>query len=377
MTFEPNCQKYFLHILEIATGEEVLHREVDVFATVSFSPQGSFAAYTVGGGSGTAIVRDLLAPRERFTPYAVQEPFAGSPLVFSPDGRLLAANCSKANGQISIWDTALGKEVTSISNLPANVYKIAFDATSNRLTVICCDRRDYARPAGNGNGREKPIAAIWITTYDSSTGRKLSQEEKRVGCFHLVSAAAPVGPSHLFLLRETAEERVMLDDVTTGQERGELIHASSENRRRRGSWTNYPGMFEEETTPAGDILAIATHPEPNPFWQFVEEWLPRVNPSVRNSRRTMVLYDTATAKVICELSRADDFIFSSDGKYAATYCAADSTVRIWEIPPRKPVGWFLTLAGVLLLLTLGGFWWQARRRKRQAALATEAIPCGR
>jgi hypothetical protein len=41
--------------------------------------------------------------------------------------------------------------------------------------------------------------------------------------------------------------------------------------------------------------------------------------------------------------------------------------------PRKPLGWFLGLAGLLLLLTLGGFWWHARRRTRQAALATEAI----
>jgi LPXTG-motif cell wall-anchored protein len=40
------------------------------------------------------------------------------------------------------------------------------------------------------------------------------------------------------------------------------------------------------------------------------------------------------------------------------------------------LGWFLTIAGLLLMLTLGGFWWQARRRKRKVALATEAIPCG-
>jgi WD40 repeat protein len=362
MTFEPKCQKYFLHIVEIATGEEVLGREVGLFTTVSFSPQGSLVAYTVGGGSGTAVVWDLSARRERFTPYTVQESFAESPLVFSPDGRLLAAICSTANGQITIWDTALGKEVASIGNLPASDYKVAFDATSNRLTVICCDRCGYGRSDGNGNAPKKPIASIWITTYDSSNGRKLSQEAKQVGCFDLVSAAAPVGPSHLFLLRETAEERVMLDDVATGQERGELKDATSENRRRRGSWTHYPGIFQEETTPAGDILAIATYPEPNPFWQFVEKWLPGVSPPVRNSRRTMVLYDTATAKVLCRLARADDFIFSSDGKHAATYCAADSTVRIWEIPPRKPLGWFLGLAGLLLLLTLGGFWWQARRR---------------
>ncbi len=54
----------------------------------------------------------------------------------------------------------------------------------------------------------------------------------------------------------------------------------------------------------------------------------------------------------------------------------DERLEIWDIPPRKPLGWFLALASLLLLLTLGGFWWQARRRKRQAALATETIPCG-
>jgi hypothetical protein len=58
------------------------------------------------------------------------------------------------------------------------------------------------------------------------------------------------------------------------------------------------------------------------------------------------------------------------------YREADRRISTWDIPPRKPLGWFLGLAGVLLLLTLGGFWRQARRRKRQAAARTEAIPCG-
>jgi hypothetical protein len=32
------------------------------------------------------------------------------------------------------------------------------------------------------------------------------------------------------------------------------------------------------------------------------------------------------------------------------------------MPGDTPLGWFLTLAGLVLLLTLGGFWRQARRR---------------
>ena len=68
--------------------------------------------------------------------------------------------------------------------------------------------------------------------------------------------------------------------------------------------------------------------------------------------------------------------FAPNGRVMATR-NGDEWLEIWDIPPRKPLGWFLGLAGILLLLTLGGFWWQARRRKRNAALGTEAIPCGR
>src|SRR5262249_33503222 len=80
---------------------------------------------------------------------------------------------------------------------------------------------------------------------------------------------------------------------------------------------------------------------------------------------------------LAALHAGGDYTFSPHGKLLAVW-ADGHPIETWDIPPRKPLGWFLGLAGLLLLLTLAGFWWQvpARREKRQAALATETIPCG-
>jgi hypothetical protein len=88
------------------------------------------------------------------------------------------------------------------------------------------------------------------------------------------------------------------------------------------------------------------------------------------------LWEIATRREIARFDAEDAAAFSPHGKLLAVR-PDDDTLQIWDIPPRKPLGWFLGLAGLLFLLTLGGFWRQARRRKRKAALATEAIPCGR
>src|SRR5262249_18066747 len=133
-----------------------------------------------------------------------------------------------------------------------------------------------------------------------------------------------------------------------------------------------------KTSANGEIVALGGKGMVDSFGLRLKRWFPAFPISFNPFDGAVVLCDTRTSTELSVISDADDFIVSADGNFLATYREADRTISIWDIPPRKPLGWFLGLAGVLLLLTLGGFWWQvpARREKRKAALATEAIPCG-
>jgi hypothetical protein len=196
----------------------------------------------------------------------------------------------------------------------------------------------------------------------------------------------------MFFLRREPDERVVLLDAVTGEERGELAGASEINAH-----TEFVGQtvdiaddaaveisipvsdgihIRAHTANAGKTLVIAGDAPPNSFWKRVREWFPSWDFVPSDSEAILAFYDTTSARRLCLVPRADDYVFSAGGRFVATYRDRDRQISIWDIPPRKPLGWFLGLAGVLLLLTLGGFWWQARRRKRKAALATEAIPCG-
>jgi hypothetical protein len=63
-------------------------------------------------------------------------------------------------------------------------------------------------------------------------------------------------------------------------------------------------------------------------------------------------------------------MFSSDGR---TLVVQDSitggALRVWDIPPRKPLAWLLAAAGLLALPVA----WLARRRARALRRRAEAV----
>jgi hypothetical protein len=59
--------------------------------------------------------------------------------------------------------------------------------------------------------------------------------------------------------------------------------------------------------------------------------------------------------------------FASDGRTLAI--RGDGIVRLWDIPPRKPLAWFLAAAGLLAMPVA----WLARRRARALGRRAEAV----
>src|SRR5262249_13120821 len=102
------------------------------------------------------------------------------------------------------------------------------------------------------------------------------------------------------------------------------------------------------------------------MWAWLSSWLPVNVAKPRLPVNEITLWDLFTERNLASISGDYSHLcVSGDGRKAAAL-NGDSRIEIWDIPPRKPLGWFLGLAGVLLLLTLGGFWWQVRRWKREA-----------
>jgi WD40 repeat protein len=67
------------------------------------------------------------------------------------------------------------------------------------------------------------------------------------------------------------------------------------------------------------------------------------------------LWDVETARELAAFDGCRQALFSPDGKtLAAAY--QDGTIRIWDVPPRKPVGFILGLSAALWTVIVAGAW---------------------
>lgn len=126
---------------------------------VALSPDGSLVAYDDYTGDteetvNTSLhIRDVTRGHER-----ILLPFDHSPvfaIVFSPDGRLIAA--ADANGSVSIWEVANGRVVGNVQAQNLAIYRLAFSPDSRRLAGV---HRDKAIVWDVHGGRELLVLRI-------------------------------------------------------------------------------------------------------------------------------------------------------------------------------------------------------------------------
>jgi len=332
---------------------------------VCFSPDSHSFAYTWRSYNEqlTAVcVWDIAKRTERYRLQGEYDP------VFSPDAKTLA----------TVFDgKSLAPEPLASFRLPAAVGVTLWDAASGverqrflfrgvssvQSVVFSTDSRSVAIIAG----ASYPSAGLLVQLRDVASGSCLASRD---GAWSLLESApgTPLRRRMVVAVGPRCSKYLALD---TGEERGTIGH--------EGYFASFDPNVEgvqilvdrigpsrpAESSPDGRFLAKwkSERARIRDSWQQVTKWVPFLPAGQDEWPKTVELWDIGAGRKVATLPGDDDFAFSPDGELLAVR-QDGHTIQIWNLPPRKPLSWFLTVASLLLLLTLGGFCWQARRARR-------------
>jgi WD40 repeat protein len=150
-----------LHLLEITSGRELYHDQVEGAGGLVASPDGRILAVAHKGSSGVGRARRLSNVGGRSTGFElvpVEGPIrfieAGTgqelrrvelpgsqvwAMAFSPDGKILAATSGWETGEIHLYDVASGREARTIVSPPLRSPALAFTPDGSRLVSGMAD----------------------------------------------------------------------------------------------------------------------------------------------------------------------------------------------------------------------------------------------
>jgi WD40 repeat protein len=383
------------------------------FSTVQLSPDGRHLATISEGLPAQLKIFEASTCREIGTFLAANEPTRWPLRVcFSPDGRTLAAETQNRGGDsVVLWDM---DSQTRRAELVDQGGPLVFSRDSRTVVTTSRERDRVGLPGPT-------VVAVW----DAISGRRIMESPTIGDNFHLYqvgldSTKKMVGVvGHAWLLDQDHPQhldRLIVWDVKSGSEilrrdmplsqdssvDGDLLDNWYVLQRsdHRVNLVQRMTSADVATFPATSMLpdpslhftdrAVLGSPNNegilsnwrlsgcgrNPVWHWLRDQLAFLGVGSADSPTEIGFWNVADGRHLATIYGQFYYPqYSSDGTVMAVM-NGDERLEIWDIPPRKPLGWFLGLAGLLLILTIGGFWWQARRRKRKAALATEAISCG-
>ncbi len=92
------------------------------------------------------------------------------------------------------------------------------------------------------------------------------------------------------------------------------------------------------------------------FWDTI----PQLRRPQRLKGYQVEVWDVLRDREMIVLPAKEDITFSADGKFLAIQ-PDENTIQIWDIPPRKPLGWFLAVTAAASMIYALSIRWCARR----------------
>jgi WD40 repeat protein len=284
----------------------------------------------------------------------------------SPNGEELATAAwwHEDKAWVRIWNARTGKRLREFLGEERDLFdELVFADDGTTLTGLSAD---------DGPNLFEPLRKVVtldirsmkvLTTFEPANGK--GPGDPNIGYENPNDSFVP-----RYIYQSQSDECHKIINLTTG----EVQFSLSKNDSASDSFP----LLWYSLTPDKSLFVVYQERNfrPHEWWQWIRERIPILAQKDEHEVPVIRIWNIRTGNEYSPLWRCrGPFVISSDSKTLAGL-GSDGTIQLWDLPPRKPLGWFLGLASLLLLLTLGGFWWQARRRNRKAALATEAIPCG-
>jgi WD40 repeat protein len=278
------------------------------------------------------------------------------PLALSADGRVLAAQvCLEAKGEPTA--DALEK--------PSELRVVDLETRQTLLTVPC-RQFDPRRLLLSSDGRifaaflsdRGDIRSSRVRCWDTATGRELLNIPDTADV-----VLTPDGRTLVTLAYPDDRRQATYWDVAAGAVRGQA----------RLPLHSYGGLLDYDLlssllAPTGRTVVVPAHvnvaaPMARLAWRLGLRW-PFATARVQGCAPVL---DTATGRQIGEVPAViEGSAWSPDGTQLVTLSPGRQEVQVWDIPPRKPLTWFLAMAASLALPLA----WLARRRVGRLRRAT-------
>jgi WD40 repeat protein len=294
------------------------------------------------------------------------------PVQFSPDGRLLAvADRTEQDDCIRLFDLPSKRLWMTIA--PA-MDTFVFSGDSRWLAYVDLDQYhvlDLSDGSVRHSFRLPPVFATPISfTTDASC----------IITFQLLSATGISSGRCYCWEVDGGRERWSVDGVQSrvlagghllpvfeiddmGPRFAIAFLNTSDGSERNRFWLDNSCAYPDF---APDGKSLMTEGIVGPTNNFLLSWL-RANVVDRVCRpveQPLTLLDSASGRVIGQVPRGVTESFSSDGRLLAVV-DDQNRIRIWDVPPRKPLAWY-TGCCALLVVPLA---WLARRRVRRLRLS--------
>ncbi len=350
-----------------------------IFGNMTFLPDGRTLAFTVTHANSRASWRKQRRAANAITLVAlwdipdkrirsrinVGEAWA---VAFAPDGKNVAVSMSHF---LRLWDLSTGRV--------ANSRNLKSDGSFDRLRYSEDGSRLLAMSSIPDSGMgvsvvtDTPGPFSRIAIFDSRSLATLSAFNARSTPESIFNEFDDPSGSLLPKYREHRHQQVKTDGRGTRLDEGKVMVTVSETISGRDIFTfpdhegNSNAGIEtgyRELSPDRRLFVLSQSKEKkNLLREWLSKYVPGIQPPARERESWLRCLDLTTGHEYpvlpdCEWSLA----FSQDGRMLATI-SKDGTIKLWDLPPRKPLGLILAWSSVPAALVLLLGWWRGRRAR--------------